>query len=149
MANYCTVDKLSQNLTYILLCCCGVAIALGIAIPLGRLLAGKRKSEKGVYQYSLAFANSAYMGDPLVLALFGASGDLILSYYKLYCLPISLTIYTWGLAVLVPQNGKKSGIVVIVNASNIASAIARVMGCITDGEILSVTKTNIVDIFGL
>jgi hypothetical protein len=48
-----------------------------------------------------------------------------------------------------PQNGKKSGIVVIVNASNIASAIARVMGCITDGEILSVTKTNIVDIFGL
>ena len=48
-----------------------------------------------------------------------------------------------------PKNGKKSGIVVMVNASDIASAIARVMGCITDAEIISVTKTNIVDIFGL
>jgi predicted permease len=107
MANFCTVDKLGQNITYILLCCCGVALALGISIPLGRLLARNKPSEKGVYQYSLAFANSAYMGDPLVLALFG---DLVLSYYKLYCLPISLTIYTWGLAVLVPQNGKKGNV---------------------------------------
>ena len=107
MANYCTVDKLGKNITYILLCCFGVAIALSIAIPLARLLTKKKPSEKGVYEYSLAFANSAYMGDPLVMALFG---DLMLSYYKLYCLPISLTIYTWGISVLVPQNGKKGGV---------------------------------------
>ena len=47
MANYCTVDKLGQNITYILLCCCGVAIALGIAIPVGSLLAKRKPSEIG------------------------------------------------------------------------------------------------------
>ena len=126
MANYCTVDKLGQNITYILLCCCGVAIALGIAIPVGSLLAKRKPSEKGVYQYSLAFANSAYMGDPLVLALFG---DLMLSYYKLYCLPISLTIYTWGLAVLVPQNGKKGGVLKkLLNPPMIAMLVGIVVG---------------------
>ena len=76
MANYCTVDKLGKNITYILLCCFGVAIALSIAIPLARLLTKKKPSEKGVYEYSLAFANSAYMGDPLVMALFGDLIDL-------------------------------------------------------------------------
>ena len=126
MASYCTVDKLGQNITYILLCCCGVALALGISIPLGRLLAKRKPSEKGVYQYSLAFANSAYMGDPLVLALFG---DLVLSYYKLYCLPISLTIYTWGISVLVPQNGKKGGVLKkLLNPPMVAMLVGIVVG---------------------
>ena len=43
--------------------------------------------ERKVYQYALTFANSGYVGDPVVQALFGGIG---LSYYKMYTLPISV-----------------------------------------------------------
>ena len=62
--------------------------------------------DKGVYQYALAFANSGYMGDPLVEAIFGSE---VLSYYKLACLPISMAIYTWGFSILAPKSDAKKG----------------------------------------
>ena len=104
MAKYCTPDKLGQNATNVLLSVCCVGVAMAIAIPLSRLFVKEKGMERGIYAYALAFANSAYMGDPLVLELFG---EQMLSFYKLYCLPITLTIYTWGISVLVPDNGKK------------------------------------------
>ena len=48
----------------------------------------------------MAFANSGYVGDPIVLALFGEEA---LAYYKLYGLPLSIVIYTWGISVLTPN----------------------------------------------
>lgn len=50
-----------------------------------------------------------------------------------------------------PQNGKKKSLIVMVNASDIASAIARVQGGLfgADAEIVSVTKTPIVGIYGI
>ena len=41
------------------------------------------------------------MGDPIVLALFGEAG---LAYYQLFCLPLHLVIYTWGISVLTPKD---------------------------------------------
>jgi len=126
MANYCTYDKLGTHATNILLSACGVAIAMGIAIPLACVFIKKKCPERGIYMYALAFANSGYIGDPVVLALFGEIG---LSYYKLFCLPVSLMIYTWGISVLVPGgSGKGAMFKKILNAPTIAMFIGMAVG---------------------
>lgn len=104
MAKHCTVASLSTHAINILLSSLCVAVAMGIAFAIAPLFVKKKGAERNIYTYALAFANSAYMGDPLVLALFG---EEMLSYYKLYCLPITLTIYTWGIRALVPHSEKK------------------------------------------
>lgn len=104
MAKHCTVASLSTHATNIILSAFCVAAAMGIAFALAPLFVKEKGAERNIYTYALAFANSAYMGDPLVLALFG---EEMLSYYKLYCLPITLTIYTWGIRALVPRSEKR------------------------------------------
>ncbi|MBO7762578.1 MAG: AEC family transporter [Clostridia bacterium] len=103
MARYCTVDTLGTHATNILLSSAGVMLAILISLLAVRFFAKKDAPERGVFLYALAFANSGYMGDPVVQALFGDEG---LSYYKVYCLPISLAIYTWGISCMIPANGK-------------------------------------------
>lgn len=126
MSRFCTVSNIGTNATNVILSCFGVALALGIAIPLSRLFVRTKCSERGVYAYALAFANSGYIGDPVVQALFG---DEMLSYYKLYCLPISILIYTWGISVLVPSGEKQENpIKKILNAPTVALLIGIVVG---------------------
>lgn len=82
--------------------------------------------ERGVYRYALAFANSGYIGDPIVLAMFG---EAVLAYYKLFCLPLSIVIYTWGISVLTPQgSGKGAGFKRLLNAPTIAMLLGILMG---------------------
>ncbi len=126
MARYCTVDSLGTHAVNILLSACGVAIAMGIAIPLACVFIKKKCPERGIYMYALAFANSGYIGDPVVLALFG---EEVLSYYKLFCLPISLMIYTWGISVLVPKGENDKGFLKkIMNAPTVAMFIGIAVG---------------------
>ena len=69
--------------------------------------------ERGVYKYALAFANSGYVGNPLVLGMYG---DVMLSYYSIYCLPVSVGIYTWGLGTMIPKKtGSKNPLLKILN----------------------------------
>ena len=126
MARYCTVDSLGTHATNILLSSCGVAIAIGISIAIARFFVKNKCPERGVYLYALAFANSGYIGDPVVLALFG---EEVLSYYKLFCLPVSLMIYTWGISVMLPSgNGKKDMLKKIFNAPTVAMFIGIAVG---------------------
>lgn len=106
MVRYCTVDTLTVHGKNLLLSFFGVCIAVALSIPLARFFAKPGSKNYGVYLYALAFANSGYMGDPLIIALFGNS---ILSYYKVYCLPISLMIYTWGVSRMIPGDKAKGG----------------------------------------
>ena len=99
MAKYCTVETLSDHAANLLFACCAMAIAIGLAIPLSAALVKKKDPARGVYAYALGFANSGYMGDPLVLAIFG---PVALAYYKIYLLPVSVGTYTWGLAQIIP-----------------------------------------------
>ena len=118
MVRYCTIDTLSYHATNVALAAVGVLIAMAIAIPLSRLFAKKGTAENGIYSYALAFANSGYLGDPIILALFG---EAALAYYKLYCLPLSLVIYTWGISVLTPKSEGKGGTLRrLLNAPTIA-----------------------------
>ena len=105
MLRYCTVDTISLHAVNLLMACILISLALAIGIPLARVFVPEDSAERGVYSYALTIANCGYMGDPIVLALFG---EEVLAYYKLFCLPLNIVIFTWGISVLTPK-GESSG----------------------------------------
>ena len=126
MATYCTVKTISTHAINIVFGICCVCLSLLIAIPLGKVFIRNKSPERGIYMYALAFANCGYIGDPVVQAIFG---DMGLSYYKLFCLPLNITIYTWGISVLVPDGANKGNVFKkIFNPPTIAMLIGIVVG---------------------
>ncbi len=143
MIRYCTVDTISYHTVNIVLASIAVLIAMTIAIPLSRLFAKKNTAENGIYSYALAFANGGYMGDPIVLALFGES---VLACYKLYYLPLLLLIYTWGISVLTPKGeGKGSSLKRLINAPTVAMLIGIFCGLSGIGRYLPSFLTSALD----
>ena len=106
MARHFNIGTVKLHATNIIIFSISLVFSVSIAIFLSRFFVKKKCYERGVYQYALAFANTGYMGDPLVEAIFGSE---VLSYYKLACLPLSIAIYTWGISILVPSDKAKKG----------------------------------------
>lgn len=104
LAKYCTVDNLSTNFINVIFASLATLLAIGISLTLSGLFVKEKSMEKGVYKYALAFANSGYVGNPLVKGIYN---DAVLSYYTIYCLPVSVGIYTWGLGTMIPGSKSK------------------------------------------
>ena len=107
MAQYCTMETLSTHAINIFFATCAMMIAIGLAVPLAALITKNKRSERGIYRYALTFANSGYMGDPLVLALFGAP---TLALYKIYTLALNVGTNSWGLAQILSRADEPKGI---------------------------------------
>ncbi len=107
MATYCRIDTFSVHATNMLLSCVIMALALTTAILLSKFFVKKKTYDRGVYAYALMFGNFGFVGDPLVIALFG---NAFYAYYKLYTLPLTILCYVWGISVLVPREHNESGI---------------------------------------
>ena len=105
MATFFTPITIKAHATNLVIGILSVSLAVLLSLLLVRFFARKKSAEWGIYAYALAFANSGYMGDPLVQMILG---DSVLSYYKLFCLPINTVIYIWGISILVPDNGEKT-----------------------------------------
>ena len=143
MLRYCTVDSLSTHSINIIMATISVTIALAIAIPLAKLFVKENNAERGVYSYALAFANSGYIGDPIVIALFG---EEVLAYYKLFCLPLSIVIYTWGISVLTPKSKEKGATFKrLLNMPTVAILVGVVMGLSGLGGYLPKFLTSALD----
>ncbi len=121
-ARYFRVDTLSAHATNVLLSAVMLFVSIGIAFLLARFFVKPGTSEYGIYLYAITFANFGYMGDPIIQALYG---DIGLSYYKLYSLPLSIGVYTFGISCLV--KGKR-GLRSIINPPTIAMAVGMVVG---------------------
>ena len=143
MAYFCTVDSIGEHLINIILSSLGVILAIAISVFLARFFVKEKGPERGVYLYALAFANSGYMGDPIVLAMFG---DVALSYYKLFCLPIQLMIYSWGIGVMTPVTEKKGGAWRrLLNAPTVAMLLGMAVGLSGVGKYIPGFLTNSLD----
>ena len=134
MAKFFTVETIGVHLTNLLLGSVGAIIAIGLAIFIAGFIIKKKSNEQGVYQYALAFGNSGYVGEPIVMAIFG---DVGLFFYKICCLPINIAIYTWGLKVLTPKDiERKSALKGLFNAPMVALFIGIIVGITGLGDIL-------------
>lgn len=136
-----TLGTHAQNL---LLGVSAVAVAIAIAIPLSRAFAKRGTSERGIYMYALAFANSGYLGDAIVRGIYN---DTILSYYKFFGVPISIAIYTWGISRLIP--GQKGGsLKKLLNPPMVALFLGILTGLTGLGAILPSFLTTALDSLG-
>ena len=142
MVRFCTPDTLTTHATNVVLSSFSVLIAMALAILLCRFFIRQKCAERGVYCYALAFANSGYLGDPIVLALFGEG---ILSYYKLFCLPINLVIYTWGISQLTPAKDGASPLKRLLNVPTIASFLGIACGLLGVGSHMPSFLTSTLD----
>lgn len=106
MAQFCTPETLSTHAINIFFATCAMMIAIGLATLIAPVITKSKRSERGIYAYALAFANSGYMGDPLVLALFGAP---TLALYKIYTLSLNVGTYSWGIAQIVSREDEPKG----------------------------------------
>ena len=86
----------------------GVALAMGIAIPLASVFAPKNVDLRNIYRYALTFGNFAFMGNAIVPAILGANDPQILYKYLLFTLPLNVAVYSWGLVILVPHGKEKT-----------------------------------------
>ena len=87
-----TLEYISGNYE-IILWSLGIVLFLGIVMAFASKLFDKRKYERDVYEYSLVVPNSGYMGYPMAEAVLGSAGLLNT---MIFCLPLSIYIYTVG-----------------------------------------------------
>ncbi len=127
MSQYCTIELLGDNIVNVLFGCFSIAVGIVVALVLSRFFVkDKTSSELGVYQYALAVANIGYFGDSIVLALFG---EAMLSYYKIFTLPINVVIYTWAITILSPRSEKKQNpLIKLINAPLVAMVAGIIVG---------------------
>ena len=140
MSIYCTTANFIKGGSYILIAGISVCVAVCLSFPLSKLFVKDNSYVRGVYKYALTFGNSGYVGDPLVLALFGLDG---LFWYKLICLPINILIYTWGISVLVAkkEGDKRNNLKSLLNAPMIATFVGIIVGLLGVGDFLIGTTT--------
>ena len=124
-SKYCTIASLSEQYMRILFCLLILAIAIGIAFALTPLFTGKGYN-RNVYRYALTFGNFGFMGNAIVPAILG---EPALYDYMLFTLPLSLAVYTWGIASLIPKGeGKQNPLKSLLNPSVFAVVIGAVLG---------------------
>lgn len=135
MAKNFTVSTLLDHFVNLILGSITVGVALIITFSLiGLFVKDKTSYERGIYKYALTIGNMGYVGDPVVIALFGLEG---LAFYKIAVLPFSILIYTWGISVLVPHgNQKQSFIKSFLNVPTVGMFIGMIAGLTGFGNIL-------------
>ena len=126
-ATYFNLDNLAIHGANILFCCIISCFAVVIAIVLSRLFVKKNCYERGVYTYALMFGNFGFLGDPLVIAIFG---EEFFAYYKLFTLPLCILCYVWGISLLVPNEYFDKGIVGTLKRIFTPPTIALLLGMV-------------------
>ena len=103
----CTVETLTENASLILY---GLGITLAailLAYPLSRLFvrnwkdSPKEEYQRNVFKYALTFGNFGFMGNYIILGVFG--NDMFYK-YSLFTFFVTIFCNSWGLYVLIPKD---------------------------------------------
>ena len=125
---YCTVENFKQKWTYMLFGAAVMAVSLPIGIVLAKFFA-KDGYLKKIYTYSFAVANFSFMGNAVVLGVFG---EKVLFDYMIFTLPLNLYVYSIGTASLIPtEKGGKLSVKTFVNPIFIALISGAVCGLLS------------------
>lgn len=125
---YCTVENFRLKWTYMLYGTAVMAVSLPIGIFLAKLFA-KDGYLKRIYTYSFAVANFSFMGNAVVLGVFG---EKVLFDYMIFTLPLNLYVYSVGTASLIPdEEGGKISLKAFVNPIFISLVLGAVCGLLS------------------
>ncbi|MBO4979345.1 MAG: AEC family transporter [Clostridia bacterium] len=106
MMAYCTVERFRENWTLILYGAVLVIVFILVAIPLSHLFVPGAKTsaeeyQRSIYRYGMSFANYGFMGDFIILEVFG---NLFFFKYKMFCLVVGIFCSSYGLYLLIPKD---------------------------------------------
>ena len=124
---YCTVENISVKWLYIVYGVALTMVSILIAVFLSKLFSKDGYLRK-IYTYSFAVANFSFMGNAVVLGIFGED---VLFDYMIFTLPLCLYVYSYGTASLKPDNDSKLSIKMFMNPiclSMLFGAIAGLVG---------------------
>ena len=101
----CNVDSFKENLDLILIGLIISAIGVLLAYPLSKLFMPKPRDDqeaysRNVYKYAMAFGNYGFMGNFIILGVWGT--DMYFK-YSLFCFCIGIICAAWGLCILIPS----------------------------------------------
>ncbi len=124
---YCTVDNFKAKWIYMLYGLIIMVVSLTTAIPLSRIFA-KEDYLKRIYTYSFAVANFSFMGNAVVLGMFG---EEVLFDYMIFTLPLNMYVYSIGIASLKPTGKGKITLKAFLNPIFVALVLGAVLGLIS------------------
>ena len=108
---YCTVENISEKWLYIVYGTAITIVSILIAVFLSKLFSKEGYLRK-IYTYSFAVANFSFMGNAVVLGIFGED---VLFDYMIFTLPLCLYVYSYGTASLKPDSDNKLSIKMFMN----------------------------------
>ncbi len=97
----CTPENFSAYWPLIFL---GFAVTLGgiaLSFPLSRLFVKEKNYQRCVYQYAMSFGNFGFMGNFIVLGVFGS--DMFFR-YGLFTLGMNILCNSFGMYILIPKD---------------------------------------------
>lgn len=100
---YFTVENIAKKWSFIVYGAAITVVSIVIGVFLAKLFAKENYLRK-IYTYSFAVANFSFMGNAVVLGIFGAD---VLFDYMIFTLPLCLYVYSYGTASLKPQEGNQ------------------------------------------
>ncbi len=102
----CTVENFLANKELILYGAALVLISVGVAYPLSSLFIRKAKGDRAkeyqrnIYRYALTFGNYGFMGNYIILGIWG---NETFFQYSMLTLVVAMVCNSWGLYVLIPK----------------------------------------------
>lgn len=124
-ANRCTLDNLIQH-SNLLIYGVGVLVASIIICYVLAPMFTKDSYVQNIYRYALAVANFSYMGNAIVLGMYG---EEMLFKYMLFTLPLNLMTYSWGAYILTPKEaGAKFSIKSLINPITVSLFLGMIFG---------------------
>lgn len=110
--NKCTPQTFRENSRLMLYGLVLVIVAIGLSYPLSKIFVFKTNGDpkliyrQNVYKYAMAFSNYGFMGNFLVLGVWGE--DMFFK-YTMFTFPLTVFCASWGLYVLIPKE-KSTGL---------------------------------------
>ena len=107
----CTVESFKENATIILYGLIIVLGAIALSYPLSRCFVRKSETsaeatyQRNIYKYALTFGNYGFMGNFIVLGIWG--NDFFYK-YSLFTFLIGVLCSAWGLYILIPKEKNAS-----------------------------------------
>lgn len=107
MLTKCTVKTFSENSSLIFYGLLLILIAISLAYPVSRLFCKNDEYQRNIYKYGLAFGNYGFMGNFVVLEIWGSDAFFK---YSMFTLLINVVCNSWGLYVLIPKDKENKNI---------------------------------------
>lgn len=106
----CTVKTFTENSILILYGAVIIVIAVALSYPLSSLFVRNSSTDelaykRNIYKYAVAFGNYGFVGNFIILGIWGSEG---LFKYSMFTLVIALFCSSWGLYILIPKDKERS-----------------------------------------